>query len=126
VPEKKLHFDSIDDDNIEEYDEEMSMSRIVETNYEEDMAEQIEPEIYPTYSDVRSTNPTNFNEDPDRSFLMSILPDIKTMDEKQKFKFKLETLKLIDMLKYKGCESSENLEAETDPLLNRQPKKENC
>lgn len=44
-------------------------------------------------------------EDTDRSFLLSLLPDIKTMDEQQKFQFKLGMMTLINSVKYDNAAS---------------------
>lgn len=39
-------------------------------------------------------------EDPDRGFLLSLLPEIKTMTDKQKFDLKFEILSAIKRIKY--------------------------
>ncbi|CAG9795210.1 unnamed protein product [Diatraea saccharalis] len=89
------------DDDSDEYnnDEHIStVSHMAEPTYEIPVENDITSDPFQTSV---LTNMSNFNDDPDRSFLMSVLPDMKTMNDIQKFQFKLETMKLINKIKYK-------------------------
>ncbi|RVE51911.1 hypothetical protein evm_003377 [Chilo suppressalis] len=96
------------DDDSDDYERHISnTSQMVEEEVKFDIPDHNVIEHDPFQNSILSTTTMNkVNEDPDRSFLMSILPDIQSMNEIQKFKFKLETMKLIDKIKYQLSENS--------------------
>ncbi|KAL4706619.1 hypothetical protein ACJJTC_009031 [Scirpophaga incertulas] len=68
---------------------------------------------------TNATNVASYFEDPDRSFLISLLPDMKLMDEKQKFLFKLKIMQLVREMNYKETYVIERSKSTSqDPLVN--------